>query len=340
MNLSGQLTIKDIANMAGVSISTVSRAINNSGPVNEKTKNKILKIIEETQFSPNGLARGLRTSTKTIGLLIPDITNLFFIELVKGIEHILDQKGYSALLFNTDWDSEKEIRYLNLMEERRVEGVIFMATFLSYSTLQLLPEKDIRVVSIQNGVKGVDSIFTKDGEGAFEATEHLINLGHKRIAFVGFKNITDCMNNRLSGYEMALMKHGIEVDKAYQLFCQPHGDYGYEIAQELFKLPQLPTAVIAISDHMAAGIFRAFEERGIKVPDDVSVIGFDNTHLCQWLHPKLTTVAQPIFEMGKTAASLLLERIANGSSDDEVEREITLPTKLIVRGSTAKVRQG
>lgn len=339
MSINGQLTIKDIASMAGVSISTVSRAINNSGPVNEKTRSKILKIIEQTKFTPNGLARGLRTSTKTIGLLIPDITNLFFIELVKGIEHVLDQKNYSALLFNTDWDSKKENHYLNLMEERRVEGVIFMATFLSYSTLQLLPEKDIRVVSIQNGVKGIDSIFTKDGEGAFEATEHLINLGHKRIAFVGFKNITDCMNNRLKGYEYALKKHGIPVDQTYQLFCEPRGDYGYEIAQELFRLPQLPTAVLAISDHMAAGIFRAFEEKGIKVPDDISVIGFDNTHLCQWLSPKLTTVAQPIFEMGKAAASLLLERISNGSSE-EIVREVILPTRLIIRGSTAVVKDG
>jgi len=330
------ITIEDIARLAGVSVGTVSRAINNSGPVSKKTKSKIDKIIKDTNYTPNGLARGLKTRSRTVGLLVPDIRNLYFIDVVLGIEYVLKENGYSSFLCHTDWDSEKEQEYIDLMVGRRVEGLVIMSTFVNESVFDKLSGRDIKIVSIQNGIKGIDSVSSRDEEGAFEATEHLIGLGHRRIAFLGFRNILNSLNRRMRGYCSALDKHGIPRDESLFVYCEPFGDYGYAAATQLFKLDEMPTAILAINDHMIPGIYRALQERGLSVPRDVSVIGFDNTALSEWVSPNLTTVAEPIFEMGKNAAYLLLERIKNG--DDSSNREIVLPSRLIVRDSTGRPR--
>jgi DNA-binding LacI/PurR family transcriptional regulator len=325
------LTIEDIASMAEVSISTVSRVLNNSGPVRQTTRNKIMKIIKNTNYTPNGLARGLRKTSKTIGLLIPDIKNLFFIEVINGIEDYLNQHGYSAFFCNVNWNSSKEKEYIELMVERRVEGLVIMSAFCDESVIRNLPT-DIQTVSIQSGVKGIDSVYSKDQEGAREATEYLLSLGHRNIAFFGFKNIKDSLNNRLNGYKEALQNYDIPYDPQLVLYADPNPNIGYELTQRLLELPQLPTAILAIYDQMVPGIYGALNEKGISVPGDISIIGFDNTVLCEWIHPKLTTVSLPNYEMGKVAAELLIDRITN---DRKICKEVYLPTKLIIRESTS-----
>jgi LacI family transcriptional regulator len=331
MNDRGHHTIEDIARMANVSISTVSRVMNNSAPVSKATRDKIMKIIKTTNFRPNGLARGLRKTSRTIGLLVPDIRNLFFIEVINGIEDVLNQNGYSAFLCNTNWDSEKEKHYIELMVERRVEGLVVMSTFFDESVIKNLPS-GINTVSIQNGIKGIDSVYCKDQEGSRNATEYLISLGHRRIAFLGFKNIENSLNNRIQGYREAFSSHGMPCDDQYILFCDPGKNAGYDVTQRLFDLQEQPTAIIAIHDQMVPNIYRALAERGLSVPHDISVIGFDNTILSEWIHPRLTTVAQPNYDIGKAAAELLIDRI---STDRKMTKEILLPTQLIIRESTA-----
>ncbi|UOF92723.1 LacI family transcriptional regulator [Fodinisporobacter ferrooxydans] len=328
------LTIQDIAQIAGVSISTVSRVLNNTAPVSKSTRNRILKVIQQTGFSPNAMARGLRLGSKTVGIVIPDITNQFFVEFVKGVEEILLSEGYSLFIANEDWDAAKRAHYIQQMIERRVEGVITFGNF-DEQTFKVLRDHHVKIVSNENDNASVNSVQTDNRKGGFLATEHLIQNGHARIAVFGYTNQEAWQQERLLGYEDALLYYNIPFDGALVFTANPFGNPGYELTKQVLQSDMPPTAVFAMVDAIAIGVYQAADELGVRIPEQLSVIGFDNISLCTLLHPKLTTVAQPIHELGRESAKMLIDDIQTGT--EQSPRKLVLPVQLVIRDSTAKL---
>lgn len=331
------LTITDIAKRAGVSISTVSRVINNSNLVSKKTKRKVMRIIEETNFIPNEMARGLlKKTSKTVAVIIPNISNPFFIELVHGIEDTVNKYGYSMFLCNSNLNREKEKEFIKQMAERRTDGIIITSTFLHDKEMIYRLHKRLRIVTVQTEIEGIDCVNTTDRKGTREAIEHLISLGHTKIAMIGYGLDVKASGNRRQEYIETLKRHNIPLRDKYIINEGMKGNMGYFMANRLLDLPEPPTAIFALNDYLALGAYLAVMEKGLKIPDDISIVGFDNIMVAKLCNPPLTTVAQPVYSMGETAGKLLIENIEDGPK--AVRKEVLLPTRLIIRGSTAPPR--
>jgi len=331
------LTIGDIARIAKVSKTTVSRVINNSSLVNKQTKKKVLKVIEEMNFTPNALARSLTKKTnKTIGFLIPDILNPFYMEIIQSIEEVVSKQGFSMYLCVTNQDPKKEEFYLNEMLERRTSGLIVVCTSINNSELLEKARKNIKMVSIHADIEGVDKIDTTGEQGTFEIIEHLISLGHKKIGFIGYRFDIVALNNRLLGYKKALEKHRIPIRDEYILEGTVLGNSGYYMTNKLLDLDDPPTAIHCFNEYLAMGAYMAISERNLKIPQDISLTGFDDLFMSKLIRPRLTTVSQPISTMGQIAGELLIKNILEGAKP--VSQSIVLPTKLIIRDSTAPPR--
>ncbi|MGI6777218.1 MAG: LacI family DNA-binding transcriptional regulator [Acetivibrionales bacterium] len=329
-----KLNINDIAKAAGVSISTVSRVINNSGLVNKNTRKKVQRIIDELNFTPNAIARSLvKKTSKTIGLMIPDITNSYFIEFIKSVEDVMSKHKYFMLLCNTNQESKKEEYYINEMLERRTDGLMIISTSITNKELLDKAKKSMHIVSIQADIDGVDRIDTTDEQGTSSVIEHLIELGHRKIAFIGLKYDISVLRNRFLGYKRTLEKHGIPIRDDYIIKTESFVNPGYSATLKLLGLEDRPTAIHCLNDSVAIGAYTALTENNIRVPEDISISGFDNTITSKLITPRLTTVAQPITTMGEIAAKLLIQNITEGSHP--VKQSILLPTKLIIRDSTA-----
>lgn len=335
----GKITIVQIAEMAGVSVSTVSRVINNQGPIKQKTRERILKLVEETNYVPNKLAQGLvRQHSRSIALIIPDIANPFFADIIHGVENTLMPKGYSMYLCNSNFDHDRERRFLEEMAERRVEGVILISAFLQNEELiHRMDQNTMRVVCIQTQIEGLDCINTNDYDTMCQSVQHLIELGHRRIGFI-------CIDRRgcrmrYSAYRNVLSRNGIAIDPAY-VAENVNGKYsenpGYHMTKALLSLEEPPTAIQALNDYMAYGAYQAAHEMGLSIPGDVSIIGYDDLPLSKLLMPPLTTIRQPAYEMGLAGSEILLERIAQGPSlPGEPHIERLFKTEFLSRGSTA-----
>jgi LacI family transcriptional regulator len=337
------ITIYDVAKKANVSISTVSRVFNGNASVSKKTRKKVQKAIEELNYIPNALARGLVCqSSKTIGLVVSDLSNPFFTNVIDGIESILSEKGFSALLCDTHYSFEKEIRYISQMLEKRVDGIIIFDTNSRDVDLINRVKNIIPIVSVQSNFKGVDSINTTDDIGAYEAVDYLIKLGHKKIAFLVYDNARLAVMNRLKGYVSAHRANGIPINRSY--IINPTDDSssknatigGYCMANELFDRHPEVTAIFAYNDAIAVGACLAANERGLKIPDDINIVGFDDIEMASLINPKLTTVAQPLFDMGKNAAELILKKLREGK--ESTTQIILLPTSLVIRESTKQLQ--
>ncbi|HEY5586084.1 MAG TPA: LacI family DNA-binding transcriptional regulator [Ruminiclostridium sp.] len=329
-----QLTICDIASKAGVSISTVSRVINDSGLIGKKTTLKVQKIIEEMCYIPNEMARGLlRKASKTVGLIVPDLSNPFFVEFIKSVEEVVSRNGYILSLCNSNLNHDKEKQYIQQLAEKRADGIIFISTFVKNPEIILRLRDQIAIVAVQTEIEGIDCIETTDYLGIIEGVQHLIDLGHKKIGFIYWGPEVKATQNRYKAFEHALIKNGIEVKEEYIIAGGFTGESGYFMTKKLLELPDPPTAIQAGNDSFAFGAYLAIMESGLKIPDDISIVGFDNIMMANISNPPLTTVSQPIYTMGQEAAELLIQNISQGPK--EVNKKIVLPTKLIVRGSTA-----
>lgn len=271
--------------------------------------------------------------SRSIGLMVPNLTNAFYTDILRGIEIITKMSGFSLFICPTYQTPEKRTSFLNDLLERKTGGLIVL-------TIPYLSDTDIkkacsamRVISIQADLKGVDNISVTDKQGMFEATEHLLSLGHTRIAFMGFENDTSTLNNRLSGFKAAFGRNSVPINESI-IFREHLSSSGYITAKALLTSKNPPTAIQCINDHLAMGVYMAASELSIKIPQDLSVSGFDNSMMSRLVTPNLTTVAQPATEMGETAAQLIIKRIIG---DERAEpRSIVLPTKHIIRDSTAK----
>lgn len=333
-----ETNIYEIAREAGVSIATVSRVINNSGSVSEKSRKKVSDAIQKLNYVPNGNARSLSKSTSTtIGVIIPDINNPFFSQLLKGITLAADEHGLHISLFNTDEDREREHQILISMREQRLCGII--ATPVSETdpvTIERLLNFEnlgIPVVLLDRELssQAFDSVVTDDANGVYHAVSELIRVGHKRIAIITGPDDSRPGHERLEGYRRAMLDHGLPLLPELILPGNFMVERAYELTKSVFQLPDPPTAIFSSNNMTTYGCLRAFSELQLQLGKDISLIGFDDIDALGWLNFPVSVVSRDVPEMGEQAMRLLLQRF--DSDGKSTSRRNCLPTELILRGS-------
>lgn len=328
------VTLADVAEAAGVSISTVSRALTNSDhTVNEDTRHRILRVAQELGYQPNLLARGLRSDrTFTIGVILDNISSPFAPPIVRGIQDELKPAGYSVILTNSDWDPHVEAGSVRAFVARPVDGIIFVDTWLHSANETPPPtEKPYVFVNRLFSATHHNCIGPDDHYGARLATEHLAQLGHRRIAFINGPAGWEASDNRLAGYRAALAAHNLPFDRRLVHWGTWEVRDGYRAAQALLELPDPPTAIFAANDFMAIGAIYALQDAGVHIPADIAIVGYDNREIASLVRPALTTVTLPCYEMGQAAARLLLTQLTDGEVSRATGR--LLRGQLIVRES-------
>jgi len=307
-------SIKDVAKEAGVSIATVSRVLNDIDVVNEDTKIKVKDAISKLGYRPNIVARSLKTQkTKTLGIIIPDISNQFYPEIVRGAEDVANIYDYNIMLCNTDLDKEKEIEYLKILKEKMSDGILYMSNFLEDDILQLLNELKLPTVLIENkdSTGRIPSVSIDNEKASFDGVSYLIEKGNKKIAYIGAdKSHNSVSASRYAGYEKALKEKKIIFDASLVCFSGKKAKDGFNGVNKILDKSNID-AVFCTEDEVAMGVINGLRERGIKVPEQVDVIGFDNIYLSSIFYPKLTTVAQPMYDMGSVGMRMLIKLINN-----------------------------
>jgi LacI family transcriptional regulator len=328
-------TIREVAAKAGVSVSTVSHVVNETRFVSEETRGRVLAAMEELHYKPNRLARSLRRKDKrthTLGLLIPDSTNPFFAEVLRGVEDASFEAGYNVILCNSDDDPEKELNYLNVLLGKQVDGIVLVSAGAHEASLELLARRQGTAVVVDREIGGaeLDSVVVDNEEGGYLATQYLLDLGHEHIGCITGPSPLTPSAGRSQGYRKALEDAGFVPDDNFLLAGDFRPQSGYTATRQLLAQTPRPTAIFACNDMMAVGAIRALNEAGLRVPQDVSVIGFDDITLASFTGPPLTTMAQPSIEMGMLAAELLVDRLQNPNG---TPRRELLATTLVVRES-------
>jgi DNA-binding LacI/PurR family transcriptional regulator len=331
-------SIKEIAKIAGVSHSSVSRALRNSPLVNRDKADRIRRIAEECGYRPSAAARSLVTRrSQTIGVVVTSIADPFVAGVVSGIEDIANERGFSVFLANSGVDPAREIRVVHAFEERRVDGIIVTASRVGALYVPVLEQMQVPIVLLNNQHPSqfAHSVMIANVEASREATRHLVSLGHRRIAYIGDRLGFQSDTERLDGFRSALDEAGIPLDPALVV----HGDGKPEAAREamaqLLALQNQPTAVFCYNDLTALGAFRQIADAGLRVPHDISLVGFDDLYISLYLEPPLTTVRQPMRQMGNLAMTTLLRLIAG----EGLCQDIKVPGELIVRRSTAPPKE-
>lgn len=334
-----KMTIKDIAEIAGVSKATVSRVLNNTKPVSDEIKERVQSVIDETGYRPSSLARSLsRQRTGILGLIIPDVANPFYAELVKGMSEVAKAYHYNILLCNTFREHEKEREFLELLEDKEVDGIIFM-TFEFHKYQKAFFDRYRKpIVTVNRHFEGqeIPNVDIDNEAAAYSAVRYLIELGHRRVGIISSSKTDDTAIYRVDGYRRALEEAGLSAEEDLVVESDYHFKSAYEGARQLMTLEDPPTAIFCLNDELAVGAIKYLNDTGRSVPEDVSVIGFDDVPLASMFIPSLTTIRQPIYEMGATAARLLIKRV----KDEPLEwNQQTLPFELVIRNSTAERRE-
>ncbi|MGL4343880.1 MAG: LacI family DNA-binding transcriptional regulator [Cellulosilyticaceae bacterium] len=328
-------TIKEVAEYAGVSVATISRVLNNPDRVKDDTKRRVFEAIEALNYSPNLLGRNLRLAyTKTILVLLPTIANDFYSDIIFGIRKSAEQDSYNIMIGVTDHNQDTEIKYMNLLQTKSVDGVILLASTLGREYLGEL-SRQFPMIQCCEYVEGLEiSTVTIDNyKAAYEATQYLVSLGHKHIGFVGGEGNYISSELRLQGFQDAMKAQGIPEKSEYQCTSQYSYKGGSRACEKLMGLSVPPTAIFAVADSIAVGVIKKALEKGKKIGEELDVIGFDDTAIANVYHPTVTTVAQPRFELGQNAYWLLRQTIENKISQKQV---IYLPHTLKVRETTKR----
>lgn len=326
------VSIKDVAEVAGVSTATVSRVLAEKPHVRKEVRDRVLSVVEELNYRPNRVARSLRAQkSNIIGLIVSDIQNPFFTLISRAVEDAAYEQGMSIFLCNSDEDPGKEAMYLKLMRDERVSGIILSPTQQTGKNLIEIANAPLPMVLIDRRVQDVeiDSVLIDNVESAFKIIDHLIGHGYQRIgAMFGIGTATG--RERREGYEKALGSHDIAPSEELTLFVEPREAEGYRATKQLLALPQPPDALFTSNGLLSAGACRALRESGLNVPDEIAFATFDETPWSTLVEPPLTVIEQPTYEIGRTAVELLVNRIQDPARPT---REITLKSKLIVRRS-------
>ena len=329
------VTLSDIAKKADVSLATVSLALNGSDKVNNDTRIRIEKIAEELNYVPNARARALvKKSTKTIGLVIPEVVNPFFASLAQSVKNYVHQYDFNVILCSTDYESEEEKRYINMFRSGSVDGAIFacvgdMMAEHNKMITQLVKE-DIPVLYVDRDAVDhnlIPVVKSNVYSAAYQAAEYLIELGHRNLGFVGQSK------ERLSGFKKALSDNNISLNEKNIFYDFLKIEGGYSAGNLISEMEAPPTAVVCLNDEIAIGVVQSLTANEISVPNDISVIGIDNIKMANFYNPSLTTMNIPVEEMGRKAAEILIKKIS-GEKLSEEDKCIIFPTKLIVRDST------
>ena len=325
------MTIKDVAKRAGVAVSTVSYALNGSPKVSEKTRRRIHKIAEDLGYEPNYTARELKTKkTKTIGLFLNDFSGPFYSELIRGIQEVVQKNGYSFIACSSFGDEESTA--VKFIREKRIDAAIIFAPNISDKLLINAASKGVPIVVLDRKLESenIYSILINNEQGAIKAVNYLIGIGQQNLVFVSGREEAYDNRERLNGFKKAVNANGIEERILQGDFTE---NSGYAAAIDLIKSKKLPDAVFLSNDEMAIGMIKCFKEYEINVPEDVSIIGFDNITVSEYITPKLTTVSHPKYELGVRAA----ERLFCGINGEVITGSETLPVELIVRESCKEV---
>lgn len=325
--------IQQVAKHAGVSVATVSRVLNGQNTVSDKTKLKVEEAIKKLNYEPSMLGRNLRNSESRIVLiLIPTISNPFYLEIIKGIENIAISHNYNILLCETDSDPEKENIYFDLVRKKMADGIISMDPAVNVETLKKLAEKyAIIQCSEYGGGIGIPYVTIDNEAASYRAVKHLLQIGHTRIALMNTDEKFLYARERKMGYQRALEEHGITLKDEYIFYTQDLGfENGQQTMKKILKIADRPTAVFAVSDLLAIGALKEINASGLNVPGDMAVVGFDKIDFSNMTNPALTTIAQPMYKMGTTAAKMLIDKIKGEKVDS-----VILDFELVIRESTA-----
>lgn len=332
-----RVTMADVARQAGVSLMTVSRVLNNKDDVSAETRQHVQATIKQLGYRPSDVARGLVTRrTGVIGVVVPDVSNPYFSEVVRGAEHVAYAKNYSVLLGNTEEDVERELAVLQSLEEKCVDGVMLCSSRLAEDELEEAISRHSAAVLVNrrlefaDGPGGVGVVTLDDVAGGQMATQHLLNAGHRGIGFLAGPPTSHSGQGRMAGYRMALTAADVLPPSGWIRHCAPTVESGRERAHELLAASPELTALFCFNDLVAIGALQACAELGFAVPDRIAIIGFDDIPLAALVTPSLTTCRISRYELGARAMTLLLDRI--GGCIEECQ-EIILPTDLVVRHS-------
>jgi DNA-binding LacI/PurR family transcriptional regulator len=329
-------TIVDIAKKLGISASTVSRALNDHPDIKKETKEQVKKTAKELRYYPNPIAQSLKNNrTKTIGVIVPEIKHDFFSSAISGIEEVAYQSGYTIILCQSNESFEREVINTNMLMHHRVAGMLVSISQNTKSGdhFQDLIKRRIPLVFFDRVCEDVvaSKVVIDDYKSAFDAVSFLIVKGYKRIAHFGGPKELDICKKRLSGYIDALKRADIYLQNGFVRYGGLHEQDGYDSMESLLTEKTIPDAIFAVNDPVAIGAYQRIKEAGLKIPDDVAIMGFSNNKITSLVDPQLTTVDQPSFEMGKKSAEILIG-IINGTVKEA--KTVVLDTKLIIRGST------
>jgi LacI family transcriptional regulator len=336
-----KLTIKDIAKLSGVSQTTVSRVINNPDSVKEETRKIVEQVISENHYSPNAMARGLsKNESNTIGVIVPDISNPFFCEVIKGISAVADQEDLKIILYDTDENPRKEVAFLENIEQQKLKGIII--TPISDSNefdsefSSLLEGISIPIILVDRDVKysNLSGVFIDNIKGAFDATSALINEGHKSIAIIAGPKTSKPGRDRLRGYMKAFEMNNIQVSEDLIYYGDFRFESGYEIAKKILKSDNRTSAIFSCNNLMTLGVLKAIRELNLESPRDVALIGFDEIAYLDIMGFKISYVSRSTYNMGRIAMEILLEQLnSNQEKKDNAVKSITLLPKLVLQGS-------
>ncbi|MGH4122514.1 MAG: LacI family DNA-binding transcriptional regulator [Clostridium sp.] len=329
------VTMKDIAEMAGVSKATVSMVMNKKdSSISEVTRKKILRIAKEMSYIPNSIARSLSTKKSgTIGIILPDITNPFFSEMVRAIEDEAERLEYNLIICNTDNDIEKEQKYIELLISKLIDGIIFMSGGKSNESITILKNNNVPFVLVDRYIEGYKDdygVFCLNKQGVIDGVQYLYEKGNRKIVFVKGREDVEISKQRLEGYIDAMKNYGI-YDEKYIFEGDFNVEGGIIATKKIISCFQDLDAIFYSNDMMALGGMKILLRNDYKIPRDISIIGFDNIHISEIIEPELTTISQPIYMMGKKACSILID-VINGEL--LTEKQVYFKTELIIRGTT------
>ncbi|TQP13953.1 LacI family DNA-binding transcriptional regulator [Vibrio cholerae] len=333
-------TMKDIARLAGVSTSTVSHVINKSRFVSDEIAERVNNAAQQLNYAPSALARSLKMNrTKTIGMLVTTSTNPFFGEVVKGVERSCYHQGYNLILCNTEGDNQRMKASINTLLQKRVDGLLLMCSTLEGERLDVFDRyPDIPIVVMDWGpiLFASDKIQDNSLQGGYMAAKHLIESGHKEIGCITGPLIRHQAQMRYEGYKRALAEAGIAINPDWIVESDFECEGGYQAFEKLYQRGKLPSALFVSNDMMAMGVIQAACQRGLRVPDDLSLIGYDDVHIAKFMTPALTTIHQPKYRLGKAAVDTLLYRLENPDTTAQV---VQLEPTLVVRSSVCSLNK-
>lgn len=328
------VTIYDVAREASVSMATVSRVVNGNPNVKPSTRKKVLDTIELLGYRPNAVARGLASKkTTTVGAIIPDISSMFFADLARGIEDIATMYNYNIILANSDRNKEKEVKLINTMLEKQVDGILFMGGHISEDHIKQFTSTSVPFVlaSTYDETNTVPSVNIDNEMAAFEATKFLLDQDNKHPAFIYGHDDTRISQFKFEGYKRALREYGVEIKQDFIVNVDYSYDSGIVAVKQLMELTERPTAVFVASDEMALGVIHGAQDLGFKVPEDLEVFGFNNTRLARMVRPTLSTIVQPMYDIGAVSMRLLTKYM---NKEEVEEKNVILPHRIIERDST------